>query len=93
MPLPLGVVGEDDVGVREEGERRAVTGPADARDEVRALGHARVELALDSRRLEVVAQQLGRRGLVPRRIRRVDANEPLQQLNDFTHLRVPKTKR
>ena len=93
IALPLGGVGEHDVGVREERKRRPVAGPADAGDEVRALGHARVELTLDTGRLQVVAQELGSRGLVAGRIRGVDADEPLQQLGYFTHLRVPRTSR
>ena len=93
IALPLGGVGEHDVGVREERKRRPVAGPADAGDEVRALGHARVELTLDTGRLQVVAQELGSRGLVAGRIRGVDADEPLQQLGYFTHLRAPRTSR
>ena len=54
-------VGEHDVGVREQQQRRPVAAARDPRDEVRALGHARVQLALDAVRLEVVAQQLGGR--------------------------------
>ena len=40
---PLACVGEHDVGVAEEEERRPVAASADPRDEVRPLGHARVE--------------------------------------------------
>ena len=49
LTLPLARVGENDVRVREQRKRRAVAAAADAGDEIRALGHARVELALDAR--------------------------------------------
>ena len=91
--LPCGRVGEHDVGMREERERRPVTGAAKPCDEVCTLGHTREELALDPRRLEVVAQQLRRQGLVAGRVRRIDADEPLEQLADFAHLRVPRTSK
>src|SRR6266568_149515 len=52
----------------------------DACHEVRPLRHLRVELTPHAEGLEVVAQQLGRTGLVPRRIRGVDADQPLQEL-------------
>ena len=50
---PLGRVGEHGVGVREQEQRRPVARAPDPRDQVRPLGHARVELALDAERLEV----------------------------------------
>jgi hypothetical protein len=64
--------------VREECERRPIAAPADPRDEVGALGSARVERALDAGRLEVVAQQLGGERLVAGRIRRVEPDQLLQ---------------
>ena len=93
VALPLGRRGKHDVGVREQRERRAVAPAADAGDEVGALGRLRVELALDPRRLEVVAQHLCGGRLVAGRVRRVDANQPLQKLRDLGHLRLPTTSR
>src|SRR6185436_1413832 len=85
--------GEHDVGVREQRERRAVARAADARDEVRALGRAGEERALDAGRLEVVAQELSGRRLVPRRVGRVDADQPLEQIDDVAQRRLPVTSR
>ena len=65
----------------------------DAGDEVRALGHLRVQLALDARGLEVVAEQLRGRGLVPRRVRRVDPDQALQKIDDLGQRRRPLTSR
>src|SRR5262249_44435741 len=64
----------------EQEQRRPVAAAADPGDEVGALGHPRVELALDAVRLEVGAQELRRGGLVARRIRRVDPDEPAEEL-------------
>ena len=62
-------------------------GPAgrtgDPRDEVRPLGHARVQLGGDAVVAEVVAEQPGRRGLVARRIDRVEADQLLEELDDL----------
>ena len=69
--------------MREEEQRRAVAATADAGDEVRALGHPRIELYFRAARLEVIAEQLGRRGLVARRVGRVDADELLEELRDL----------
>jgi hypothetical protein len=65
------------------GEERRAVAARDARDEVRALGHLRDQLALDAVRLEVVAQQLGRARLVARRVRRVDADQALEEVGDL----------
>jgi hypothetical protein len=82
--------------VPEEEERRAVA----ARDpgyEVRALGRLRDQFALDAVGLEVVAQELGRRGLVSGWVRRVDPDEALQEVGDLVtegygaQRRVPRT--
>jgi hypothetical protein len=78
--VPLRSVREHDVGVRKEKQGRAVAAPRDARNEIRALGDLGVQLAGDAGVFEVVAQQLRGRRLVARRIRRVDANEPLEEL-------------
>ena len=57
--------------------------PGDPGHEVRALGHLRDQLALDAVRLEVVAQELRRRRLVAGRVRRVDADQPLEEVGDL----------
>ena len=80
---PFGCVGQHDVGVRKEEQRGPVAATADACDEVGALGHPRVQLDLRAARLEVLAEQLGRRGLVARRVGRVDADELLEELRDL----------
>ena len=80
---PLRRVGEHRVGVREQQQPRPVAAPRNPRDEVRPLGHARVQLALDPERLEVVAQQLGRLGLVPRRVDRVQPDELPKEVDDL----------
>ena len=80
---PLGRVGEDGVGVREQEQRRPVARPPDPRDEVRPLGHARVELALDAERLEVRAQELGRLRLVAGRVDGVQADQRLEEPDDL----------
>ena len=91
---PLARVGGHDVGVREQRERRAAAGAAQARDEVRPLGHLRVQLALDARVLEEVAEQLRRRGLVAGRVRRVDADQLPQELDRLVaQRRLPSVSR
>ena len=80
---PLRRVCEHDVGVGKEEQRGTVAPTWDARDEVRALGDLRVQLAGDARVFEIAAQQLRCGGLVARRVRRVDANELLQELRHF----------
>jgi hypothetical protein len=69
--------------VGEERERRAVTAPANACDEVRALGRARVESALDACCLEMVAEELGGERLVAGRVRRVETDELLEERRDL----------
>src|SRR5207248_9536738 len=83
VELPLGGIGQHDVRVREKQHPRAVPTSRNARDEIRALGYARVQLARDAVLLEVVTQQLGGTRLVAGGIRRVDADELLQELRDF----------
>ena len=80
IPFPLRGVGDDRVGVTEERQARPVAA-RQARDEIRALGRARIELGLDAVRREVVAQHLGCERLVPRRVDGVQAEEPLQELD------------
>ncbi len=83
VELPLPGVGEDGVRVGEEAEPRPVARARDARDEVRPLGHPRVELAGDAVRLEVAPEVLGRDRLVARRVHGV---EPDQLLEEPRHL-------
>ena len=80
---PLGRIGQDRVRVREEQQPRPVAAPTDPRHEVRPLRHARVQLALDAERLQVAAQQIGRRGLVPGRVDRVEADQLLEEGRDL----------
>ena len=65
----------------ERKQRLGPEPPRRARDEVGALRRARVELDLDTGRLEVVAQQLGWERLVPGRVDRVQPQQPLQQVD------------
>ena len=83
VDLPLGGIGENRVRVREERQPRPVAAPGNPRDEVRPLRHLRVELAGDAVLLEVVAQELGRTGLVPGRVDRVEADQLLEELADL----------
>ena len=75
---PLVGIGDDRVRVREEAERRPVAA-LEARDEVRSLRRARIQLDLDAVRLEVVAQELRRDRLVSGRVDRVQPQELLEQ--------------
>ena len=66
------------VGVGEQRERRPVAA-RQPRDEIEPVGRAADELARDAVPLEVVAQQLGRDRLVPRRVDGVHAEQLLQE--------------
>jgi hypothetical protein len=80
--------------VREDRERRAVARTGNARDEVRTLGRTSKEVALDARRLEVVAQQLCGERLVAGRVRRVEPDQLLQEGRDLGGQRLlPDTSR
>jgi hypothetical protein len=81
VDAPLARIRRNDVRVREQRERLAAAGAADPRDEVRPLGRPRVLLALDTRVLEVGAEELGRRGLVAGRIRGVETDQLPQELD------------
>ena len=83
IDLPLARVRDDRVRMREQQEARPVSAPGNARDEVRPLRDLRVQLALDAVLGEVVAQQLGRLRLVPRRVDRVEPDQLLQELRDL----------
>jgi hypothetical protein len=63
------------VGVREEREPRPRAVPGNPRDEVGPVRDFGVELDLDPVLLEVLAQKLGRQGLVPGRVDRVEADQ------------------
>jgi len=76
---PLLRVGPHRVGMRDQGERRPAAA-GQARDDVRPLGHPREELVLDSRALEIGAQELGGNRLVAGRVDSVGAQELLQEL-------------
>jgi hypothetical protein len=65
----------DGVGVREEREPRPGAVSRNPCDEVRPVRDSGVELDLDPALLEVVAQQLGRQGLVAGRVDRVEADQ------------------
>jgi hypothetical protein len=80
IELPLARVGEDGVRVREQEYARAIASAGQPGDEIRALRHFGVELDLDAALTEIGTQQLGRPGLVPGRIDRVEADQPLQEL-------------
>src|SRR4029079_17541983 len=69
--------------VREQEQALAIAATWDARDQVRPLRAPCVELALDAVAGEVVAQQLGRLGLVARRVDGVQADQLLQELGDL----------
>jgi hypothetical protein len=80
--------------MREQRERRAAACASQPRDEVRPLGHLRVQLALDARVLQEVAEQLRRRGLVAGRVRRVDADQLPQELDRLVaQRRLPSVSR
>ena len=69
------------VSVCERKQRLGPSPPAQPRDEVRALGRARVELDLDAVRREVLAQQLRGERLVAGRVDGVQPQQPLQQVD------------
>ena len=62
----------------EERQRRPVA-TLEPCDEIRPPRYARVELGIDPVAREVVAEQLGGVGLVPRRIDRVEPEERLEE--------------
>jgi len=65
----------------EQEQRRAVAGAADPGNEARPpRARGAVELTVDAVRLEVLAEELGRRGLVSGRVRRVDPDEPAEEV-------------
>src|SRR5204863_9115784 len=89
---PLGGIREHGVRVREEQQARALSPARDPRDEVRPPGLARVQLAFDSERLQVVAEELGRERLVPGRVDRVQPDPLLEELDRLVaeaHLFAP----
>ena len=81
IALPFGRIRENRVGVAQEHERRPA-GSFDSRNEVRPLGHSRVELRLDAVPGEVVAEQLRRLRLFPGGLT-VSAEQRLQKRRDL----------
>src|SRR5439155_13396496 len=77
---PLIGVGNDRVGVGEQEQPRPVSTAGQARNEVLPFGNTPEELALDPERLEVIAQELGRHGLVPGPVDRVQTEELPEKL-------------
>src|SRR5581483_9073294 len=95
VDLPLRRVGKHGVRVREQHQARPLAPAAEARDEVRPLRLPRVELAFDAARLEVVAEELRRPGLVPRRVDGVRADQLLEEPDRLVpkrHRRVPRMR-
>jgi hypothetical protein len=99
IDLPLGRVREHRVGVREEREPGPVARAGNPRDEVGPLRLLGVELAGDSVLLEIGPEELGRTGLVPRRIDGVEPDQLLEEPGDLVaerdgcaQRRVPCTK-
>ena len=78
---PLLSGGGHDVHVAVQEERRAAVLTAQPRDEIRPVGVARVQFALDSRFGEQALDVLDARPLVARRVRRVERDEVAQQLD------------
>jgi hypothetical protein len=77
--------------VREEREPRSVPATRDPGDEVRALGRPRIELAAHAVVFQVLPEDLGRLRLVAGRIDRIDLDQPLEEIDDLAHFRVPST--
>ena len=73
--------GRDDVDVPLQQQGRPVAPAAQARDEIRPRGILCVQLHLASRLLEQSAQERDAVGLVPRRIRGVEADQLTEQLD------------
>ena len=88
IDLPLRSIRHDGVRVREQQQAGPAAPAGQARDEVRPLGHLRVELTRDAALREVVAQQLGRGRLVAGRIDGVDPDQLLEELRDLVAERV-----
>jgi hypothetical protein len=86
--------------VGQQEQPRPIGNARNARDEVRALGHPRVELTRDSVCLEVRPQMLGHPRLVSRRVDRVEPDQVLKkagglfpQRDRCHYLRVPTVSR
>ena len=78
---PLARVGRDHVHVAIEEERRRFSSAGDARDKVGPLGLEREVAMLDSGLLEQAADELDAGSLIARRIRRVEPDQRLEQLD------------
>ena len=77
---PVLGVGEHGVDVGEVAEHGPVALAAQRRDEVRALGLGAAQLDVEARVLEVAREPLLARALVPRRVDRVEGDQPGQDL-------------
>ena len=80
---PVRRLGRNDVGVPEEAEGGPLAGAGDPGDEIRAVGVTCQQLVLDARRLEVATDLHRCRRLVPRGVRRVDADERAKKRSRF----------
>ncbi len=80
---PFRRIREHDVGVRQEEQGRPLPPPRNTRNEVGTFGNPRKQVHLRTAFLQVASKKLGRSGLVARRIRRVDADQLLQELRDL----------
>jgi hypothetical protein len=100
IALPLGGIGKHRVGVGEQREARPRAPPRKPRDEVGPSRLAGEQLRLDAAFREVLAEQIGRNGLVPGRVDRVESDQRLQELDrlltkrgDGHQRRRPRTRR
>src|ERR671923_319694 len=80
VELPLGRVGENGVGVRQQHEPRPAPAARDPGDEVRPLRDLRQQLRLDAAVAQVLAKEFRGPCLVPGRVDRVDADQLLEEL-------------
>ncbi len=71
-----------DVGVAEQ-HRRGTIPTLDSGDHVQALGIGADELGLDAGKAQVPGEQLGGNRLAPRRVRRVEADQLLCEVEDL----------
>ena len=80
-PCPGLARGRDDVDVALEEERPALSLAVEACDEIRASRIFCIEPALDPRLLEQAAHELDALGFVPGRVRRVEPDQALEELD------------
>src|SRR5262249_46881179 len=80
--------GQHGVRMRQEQEPRPVASTGNPRHEIRPPRNACVQPAFDTERLQVVAEKLGRRGLVAGRVDRVEADQLLEEVRDLLAQRL-----